>query len=54
MLHVRCDIKSDNKDLKDSILKLKKGENVTVYGTITDVGDLMGYSLKLDKIEAMQ
>ena len=41
-------------DLKDSILKLKKGENVTVYGTITDVGDLMGYSLKLDKIEAMQ
>lgn len=54
MLHVRCDIKSDNKDLKDSILKLKKGENVTVYGTITDVGDLMGYSLNLDKIEAMQ
>ena len=54
MLHVRCDIKSDNKDLKDSILKLKKGENVTVYGMITDVGDLMGYSLKLDKIEAMQ
>ena len=54
MLHVRCDIKSDNKDLKDSILKLKKGENVTVYGTITDVGDLMGYSLKLDKSEAMQ
>lgn len=54
MLHVCCDIKSDNKDLKDSILKLKKGENVTVYGTITDVGDLMGYSLKLDKIEAMQ
>ena len=54
MLHVRCDINIDNKDLKDSILKLKKGENVTVYGTITDVGDLMGYSLKLDKIEAMQ
>ena len=54
MLHVRCDIKSDNKDLKDSILKLKKGENVTVYGTITDVGDLIGYSHKLDKIEAMQ
>lgn len=54
MLHVRCDIKSDNKDLKDSILKLKKGENVTVYGTITDVGDLMGYSLKLQQFTAFE
>ena len=54
MLHVRCDVKNDNKELKDSILKLKKGQSVTVYGTITDVGDLMGYSLKLDKVEAAQ
>lgn len=54
MLHVRCDVKNDNKELKDSILKLKKGQSVTVYGTITDVGDLMGYYLKLDKVEAAQ
>ena len=51
MIHIRCDIDSKNKDLKDSVLKLKKGQPVTVYGTITKVGDLIGYSLKLDKIE---
>lgn len=54
MIHVRCDVNKDNKDLKDAILKLKKGQSVTVYGTITDVGDLVGYSLKLDKIEPAQ
>ena len=51
LIHIRCDVNSKNKDLKDAILKLKKGQSVTVYGTVTDVGDIMGYSLKLDKIE---
>lgn len=54
MIQIRCDVKSDNKDLKDTILKLKKGQSVTVYGTITEVGDIMGYSMKLDKIEPAQ
>ena len=54
MIHVRCDVSSSNKELKDSILKLKKEQPVTVYGTITEVGDIMGYSLKLDKIEPAQ
>ena len=54
MIHVNCNIDSKNKELKDAVLKLKKGQNVTVYGTITDVGDLMGYRMKLDKIEPAQ
>ena len=54
MIHVRCDVNSSNKELKDSILKLKKEQPVTVYGTISDVGDIMGYTLKLDKIEPAQ
>ena len=54
MIHVRCDVNSSNKELKDSILKLKKEQPVTVYGTISEVGDIMGYTLKLDKIEPAQ
>ena len=54
MIHVRCRVDSSNKELKESILKLKKEQLVTVYGTITEVGDIMGYTLKLDKIEPAQ
>lgn len=54
MIHVSCDVDAKNKELKDAILKLKKEQNVVVYGTITDVGDIMGYRLKLDKIESAQ
>lgn len=51
-LHVRCAIKSKNKELQDAVLKLQKGQAVTVYGRVTDVGDTMGYYLDLDKVEA--
>ena len=51
-LHVRCAIKSKNKELQDAVLKLQKGQAVTVYGRVTDVGDMMGYYLDLDKVEA--
>ena len=54
MIHISCRIDGKNKDLKDSILKLKKKQAVTVYGHVTEVGDLVGYSVKLDKIEAAQ
>ena len=54
LIHIRCSVKKSDKSLKDEILELKKGQNVTVYGTITEVGDIMGYSLKLDKIEPVQ
>ena len=54
MIHIRCDVDAKNKELKDTILTLKKEQNVTVYGTIKEVGDIMGYSLKLDKVESAQ
>ena len=54
MIHISCSIDSKNQELKDAVLKLKKGQPVTVYGTITEVGDIMGYRLKLDKVEPAQ
>ena len=52
MLSVRCDI--NNEKLKDKVLDFKKEQAVIVYGTIKEVGDLMGYSMVLDNIEAAQ
>jgi hypothetical protein len=40
--------------LKESILKLRNGQAVTVYVTVTEVGDLMGYKVKLDKVEPVE
>jgi len=54
MMHVSCSIDGKNQQLKDAVLKLKKKQNVVIYGTITEVGDLMGYRLKMDKIEPAQ
>lgn len=51
MLHVSCQIDKQNKELQDAVLNIKKGQPVIVYGHIKDVGDIMGYTLKLDKIE---
>lgn len=33
------------------MINLSKGQQVTAYGKITDVGEIMGYSLDLEKIE---
>lgn len=51
LIHVNCKIDANNQELQDSVIELKKGENVVVYGTITEVGDIMGYTMELDKIE---
>lgn len=32
-------------------MNLQKGQTVTVYGTISDVGEVLGYSMKVDKFE---
>lgn len=54
MISIRCSINSKNQDVKDAVLKLKKGDPVTVYGTVSEVGDIVGYKLTLDKIEPAQ
>ncbi|MBR2214651.1 MAG: hypothetical protein IJ849_02695 [Selenomonadaceae bacterium] len=48
---VRCDINNKDKAQEDYLLNAHKGQTVTAYGTISDVGEIMGYSLKVDKFE---
>lgn len=49
IINVQCYPKNDS--VKNAIINLSKGQVVTVYGQITDVGEVMGYSLSMDKIE---
>ena len=46
---VKCNIKTD--EVKEAIKNLSKGDVITVYGNITDVGEVLGYSMTIDKIE---
>ena len=48
-IHVTCRPKNDQ--VKNAMINLSNGQQVTVYGKITDVGEIMGYSLDLEKIE---
>ncbi len=46
---IQCYIKTD--EVKDAIKQISKGDVITVYGQITDVGEIMGYSMNIDRIE---
>lgn len=48
---VHCSINKKDKAQEDYVLSLKKDQMVTAYGTITDVGELMGFTMKVDKFE---
>lgn len=49
LLHIQCYPK--NEAVKNAMINVSKGQFVTVYGKITDVGEIMGYSLDMDKLE---
>ena len=49
LLHVQCF--PQNKEVKEQMLNLSNGQRVTVYGKITRVGGIVGYSLDMDKVE---
>ena len=49
LIHVTCNPK-DSK-VKDAMINLSKNQRVTVYGKITDVGEIMGYQVDMDKVE---
>ena len=49
LVHVQCFPK--NKEVKEQMLNLSNGQMVTVYGKITRVGGIVGYSLDMDKVE---
>lgn len=45
---VQCYIKKEH---LDQVMELEMNQNVTVIGTITDVGEILGYSLKVESIK---
>lgn len=49
ILGVQCYIKSDKQS--DKVMEMKKGQTVTLKGKITEVGEIMGYSLDIDEIK---
>ena len=51
IIGVRCDVQSRDKEQKDFVLNTYKGQTVTAYGKITNVGEVLGYSMKVDKFE---
>ena len=48
---VHCTINKKDKAQEDYVMNLQKDQWVTAYGTITDVGELMAYTMKVDKFE---
>lgn len=49
LLNVQCYAKDQK--TKDAIINLSTGQSVAIYGKITDVGEIMGYSVDIDRIE---
>lgn len=49
IMGVQCYIKSD--DQKSKVMDMSIGDIVTLKGKVTDVGEIMGYSLNIDSIE---
>jgi len=47
--NVQCFAKSQK--VKDAIINLSRGQAVTIYGKVNDVGEILGYSVDIDKIE---
>lgn len=51
LIHVQAYVKGNDQATKDKILDLKKGQPLTIYGHVKDVGEVMGYSVDIDKLE---
>lgn len=49
IIGVQCYIKTDEQ--KAAVMELSTGDTITVSGKITDVGEVLGYSLDIDTIE---
>ena len=49
-LGIHCDIK--NKEQKEIVKTLTKGQEITIRGKITDVGEVLGYYLDINEIIA--
>lgn len=47
-VNIQCYIKTD--DVKNAVMDLTVGDTVTIEGKCTDVGEILGYSVNIDKI----
>ena len=50
LMSVQCYIQNDTQ--RGQVMEMSKGDMVTVRGKITDVGEIMGYTLNIDEIVA--
>ncbi len=48
---VHCTLKRNDKAQESYVMNLSKDQWVTAYGKITDVGEVLGYSMDVDKFE---
>ena len=46
---VMCYLNSRDKSQEDFLMSVSNGQYIRAYGTIDDVGEVIGYSLKVDK-----
>ena len=55
LVNVQCYAEGKNeKAIKEQIIELSQGQPIAIYGTISDVGEVLGYSVTIDKIETQQ
>ena len=48
---VLCNLKRNDKAQENYVMNASRGQWVTAYGRITDVGEIMGYTMDVDKFE---
>ena len=48
---IHCTLKRNDKAQEDYVMNLSKKQWVTAYGKISDVGEIMGYTMEVDKFE---
>lgn len=49
IMGVQCHIK--NEDQLNKVMELSKGQEVTITGNITSIGEVLGYSMDIDEIK---
>ncbi len=48
MVDIHCSLPSDKKEeLTDKLINMEKGNRIAVKGKVTDVGEVMGYRVKI-------
>lgn len=51
MTGISCEINSRDKAQEDFVLNVSMGQYIKAYGEVVDVGEVVGYRLKVDKFE---